>query len=150
MNTPTIRTRSRAPRTHLITGDRDHVSAALLRAHTDGRLVAITDAHELPDNQVQLTTQLHDPTPPRTRWNRAKPWLIITAKTVTILAALAGAAALVWLIVQTVLTVIAFVTTVLTWISTHLVLLGFAALVLLLAMGSAASCQGIHCRGCRR
>jgi hypothetical protein len=40
---------------------------------------------------------------------------------------------------------------VIAWISTHLLLLGFLAVLLLLVLCSgAASCTGIHCGGCRR
>ncbi len=153
MNAPTIPARSRVPRTHLITGDRDHVSNTLRRAHTDGRLVAITNTEELPDNQVRLTAELYDPTPPCSRWEPTPPvvWLAIGVEVLIVVMALAAAAALVWLTIAAVLSVIALVTTVLAWIGTHLPLIGFCGLVPLLVWGSAAArCEGSHCGGCRR
>jgi hypothetical protein len=131
--------------THVIVGNRDQVSAALHRAHADGRLHRITEAVILPGHKLRVTAQLTDPPPPRTLHQRLRPWLV----TLAVLAGIGTVAGLVWLVALAVMAVVALVTTIVTWLWAHAVLICLAILGLLLLSGG-ASCAGIHCGGCGR
>jgi hypothetical protein len=140
-------------RTHVITGDRSQVGAALDRARADGRLMAITQATLLPGDQVRLVADLL--TAPGSRWQRVRPWLIGIGKTLAVLAVIAAATGLVWALVWAVMAVVAFVAGVVAWIHTHLLDIGLAAagvvaLVLFLGASTGGGCRGLHCGGCRR
>jgi hypothetical protein len=141
----TTHTTDRHVTTHVIVGNRDQVSAALHRAHADGRLHGITEAHILPGHQLQVTAQLTDPPPPRTLRQRLHPWLV----TLAVLAGIGAVAGLVWLVALAVMAVVALVTTIVTWLWAHAVLICLGILGLLL-LGGGASCAGIHCGGCGR
>lgn len=128
-------------RTHVVVGDQDQVAAVMVRARETGRLVSLGQVQRLAGDQVQVTAQLREPT--RSRWQRVRPWLIGLGWLLAV-AAVAGA---VWLIVLGVLALIA-------WVHAHIVgiVAGGCLLVLLgvVCAGGAATCEGLHCGGCRR
>jgi hypothetical protein len=104
---------------------------------TVDRPINITDAVGRPRTS-QLTT--------RTVWERAVPWL----KALGVLIATGTILALVWLAYLAVMALIALVTAVVTWISTHLLLIAIILAGLFFFGGGSAACAGIHCGGCRR
>lgn len=128
-------------RTHVVVGDQDQVAAVMVRARETGRLVSLSEVRSLPGAQVQVTARLREPT--RSRWEQVRPWLIGLGWVL----ALAGVAGAVWLIVLGVLALIA-------WVHAHLVGIVAAAVLLVLlglaCAGGAATCEGLHCGGCRR
>lgn len=128
-------------RTHVVVGEEDQVAAVMVRARETGRLVAVGEIERLAGDQVRVTAQLREPT--RSRWERVRPWLLGFGWLLAV-AAVAGA---VWLIVLGVLALMA-------WVQAHLVgiVAGAALLVLLglVLLGGAATCEGLHCGGCRR
>lgn len=136
--------------THVVSGDRTQVLAALARAHSEGRLVSVTSSQQLPGGRVQVVVDL---LAVRSGWEKAKPWLIGTAKTAAAVVGVAGVGGLIWLLVLAVMAVVAWVVSVVAWVTAHLVgiivcfWLTFFLLVWLL---SGNDCAGIHCRGCRR
>jgi hypothetical protein len=137
--------------THVITGEPDQVWAALERARTDGRLVAVTEARVLAGDQVRVVTRLRVPEGQRSRWQRIRPWLIGTGKVLAVLAGLASVAALVWAVAWAVMAVVALVVAVIAWVHAHLVgiALAVAGVIALLVLLGGGGCGGIHCGGCR-
>jgi hypothetical protein len=114
--------------THVVTGDRDEVRAALKRAHTDGRLLSISNACLLPGNRVWLIAVLLDPLAPQTPWQRIRPWVLGIAA----LAGVAAFAVLSCLVVSAVVALVAAMVKILFWIIAHLLLIGLFFAVSLL------------------
>lgn len=141
-------------RTHVITGDRSQVEAALNRARVDGRLMSVTARTLLPGNHVRLVAKLRTPAPPLSRWQQARPWLIVTGKVVAAVAMLAAVTALVWGVVWVVMALVALVMAAIAWVHAHLLAIGLVAAglvaLLVMAASSGGSCVGMHCGGCRR
>jgi len=135
-------------RTHVLVGDPDQVHAALSRAQADGRLMNVTDAALEVGGRVRVTAELADPTPPRTRWQRIRPWLVRFGWLLAVAAAGLAAWLLVWALIALVSALVAVVTGVAAWIGTYWPVLVAVGLVLLLLTGG-ASCRGVHCGGCR-
>ena len=134
-------------RTHVITGHREEVYAALSRAVEENRLVSVTGTRLLPQERVQLVARLREPAVPR---RPAKAWLVIAAKTLGVLVVLGAVGGLVWLLVQAVLALIALVAAVIAWVQAHLLVIGLVVVALLfLVFGGGGGCGGIHCGGCR-
>jgi hypothetical protein len=139
-----------ALRTHLVVGQRELVSAALMGAYRDGRLRAIGQSVELDDGRVQVTAELLEPAAPAspagTGWRRARACLL----GLVVALAVAAVVGLVWLLFVAMTALIGLMQVAVAWISSHLLLIGLVALgLLLLAGSSAAGCTGLHCRGCR-
>lgn len=140
---------SATTRTHVVTGERDQVHAALERAHAAGRLVDVREVAELPGRWLRVVAELREVPTNRPAWWPARPWL--TA--VYAIGATAGAG----LVVLVVLAVVALVSAVvgaiaaaLAWVTANLALILAVGVVGLLAMTGGARCAGLHCMGCRR
>lgn len=135
-------------RTHVLVGDPDQVRAALSRAQADGRLMNVSGAALEVGGRVRVTADLVDPTPPRTRWQRIRPWLVRLGWLLAVAAAGVAAWLLVWAVIGLVSALVAVVAGVAVWIGTYWPVLVAVGLVLLLLTGG-ASCRGVHCGGCR-
>jgi hypothetical protein len=142
------------PQPHVIVGPLDQVSAALQRAHIEGRLASIGHIERLPNQRVRVTAQLRPPPAEAGtgRWQRVRPWLICAAW----LLGLATLAGLAWLIVLAVLAVISAITVaiawiggVLTWIGAHLIGITILGAGLLILTAGGSRCAGFHCNGFR-
>jgi hypothetical protein len=139
--------------THVITGDRVQVAAAVDRARADGRLVEVTEATVLPGGRVQLVAALR--TRGGSRWQQVRPWLIGVAKVVLVLVVLAAVAGVLWVITSAVLALMALVAAAVAWVHAHLLSIGLAVVAAVIGLAAASSggghrCVGAHCRGCRR
>lgn len=143
-----------AVRTHVITGERAEVSAALWRARLDGRLIDVTEAQVVGNGRVRVVTRLRSTRPQRWQWHRVRPWLLGALKVAGVLLALAAVAAVLWALGSLVLAVIALVTAAVAWVHAHLIGIAVwfvvAVIVLILCSSSGHRCVGVHCRGCRR
>lgn len=97
------------------------------------------------------------PLVPEVAWGQLA-WGRIALRTIAVLATGAATAGLVWLAVKAVLSLIAAVTALVTfvvaWVHAHLGLLVLGAALLLCLFirfrFSGSSCTGLHCGGCRR
>ncbi|HTK66810.1 MAG TPA: hypothetical protein VL595_30835 [Pseudonocardia sp.] len=137
-------------RTHVVTGDRTQVLAALTRAHSEGRLVSVTSSQQLSGGRVQVVADL---LAVRSGWEKARPWLTGAAKTGAVVVGLAGVGGLVWLLVLAVMVVVAWVVSAVAWVAAHVVgiiVCFWLTLFFLAWLFSAGDCAGIHCGGCRR
>lgn len=139
---------TRKIRTHVITGHRNEVHAAMSRAYTDGRLVAITEGRALAGERVRLVAKLREPGG-RPRWEHVRPWLVVAAKAAAVAVAMAALAGLIWLVVLAVMELIALVAAVVAWVSSHWPVIVLVVVGLLALLFSGGRCGGIHCGGCR-
>ena len=130
-------------RTHVVTGDPAQIRSVLELAHTEGRLMGVTGAALIGPDRVRVTADLVDLAPARrSRWQRIRPWLVRSA----VLLAVVAAGAAVWLLV---LTVVAAVTAVVSWITAHWMVFALVLVGLVLLLGGGSACRGLHCGGCR-
>ena len=87
---------------------------------------------------------------------RRVSWGRVALRAAGVLGGLAVVAGVVWLVVKAVLSLIAEVLFVVAWVQAHLLVIGVAAVIILLVLfllsaGSGrSSCAGLHCGGCRR
>lgn len=150
---------SASTRTHVVTGDRGQVQTALEVAYAAGRLVDVREFTELDDARVRVVAELREPAPATAarwavpawlvpRWP-ARPWLL-AARVVGVLAAGAGATAVVLAVVALVTTVVGAIAAALAWVSANLALILAVGVALVLVLGGGATCAGLHCGGCRR
>jgi hypothetical protein len=137
-----------ATRTHVVTGDRDQVCAALERAHAAGRLVDVRDVAELHGRRLHVVAELRELPDRRPGWWPARPW--VTAAYAVGAAATAGLVVLVVMAVAALVSaVVGAITAALAWVTANLALI-LAVGVALLLMTGGAKCAGLHCGGCRR
>jgi hypothetical protein len=139
-----------AVRTHVVVGERELVGVALQGAYRDGRLRALGQPIELDDGRVQVTAELLDPAAPASAAGRGRRRTRACLLGLAVALAAVAVVGLVWLLVVAVAALIGLVQAAVAWICSHLLLIGLAALGLVLLAGSAAArCTGLHCRGCR-
>jgi hypothetical protein len=136
-----------APVPHIIVGTRHQLLTVLRTAHSQGRLVAMDSQLRPvpgdPHGRVYLHARLRPPMPGRrhTAHQTRRRYLIAAA----VAGALAVLALLIWAVAAAITAAISAIGDALPQ------LLGLAAVVgvLLLAAGRAGICPGIHCPGCR-